>query len=69
MARSKYLSIFLQNPLDDMSFVLVNQNYVWSSGRDSGMHLYLKIPENFICLILCDGFWFVNIPFGFMAKF
>ena len=31
--------------------------------------LYLKIPENFMHLILLDGFWFVHIPFGSMVKF
>ena len=31
--------------------------------------LYLKIPENFMRLILLERFWFVHIPFGRMVKF
>ena len=34
---------------------------VWSSGWDQMIHLYRKIPENFMYLIFSDGFWFVNI--------
>ena len=30
--------------------------------------LYLKIQENFMCLILQERFWFVYIPFGSMVK-
>ena len=31
--------------------------------------LYRKIPENYVRLILQDGFWFVYKPFGSMVKF
>ena len=42
-----------------------------SHPRSPGLFLtsYLKIPENFVCLILQDGFWFVHVPFGSMIKF
>ena len=33
------------------------------------MCLYLKITENFMRLILYNGFWFVRISFGYMVKF
>ena len=42
---------------------------VWSSGQDHMICLYLKIPENFVCLILQVRFLFVVIPFGFTIKF
>ena len=29
----------------------INQHYVWSFGRDYGISVYLKIPENFVRLI------------------
>ena len=32
------------------------------------IHLYLKIPENFVHLILQDGFWVMYIPFVCMVK-
>ena len=31
--------------------------------------LHLKTPENFMSLILQDGFLFVHVPFGSMFKF
>ena len=31
--------------------------------------LYLKIPVNFVCLLLLDGFWIVHIPLVLMVKF
>ena len=31
--------------------------------------MYLEIPENLMCLLLKDRFWFVHIPFGSMIKF
>ena len=33
------------------------------------IRLYLKIPENYVHLILQDGFWFVLIPFDSKVKF
>ena len=33
------------------------------------IHLYLKISEKLVRLILQDGFWFVLLPFVRMAKF
>ena len=50
-------------------FVLVNYHQIWSSVWNLEFCLHLKIPENFLRLILQDGFWFVYIPFGSMVKF
>ena len=36
--------------------------------RNLVIRLYLKIQENFIRLILKDGFWLVHIPFSSMIK-
>ena len=42
--------------------------YVWSSVRDSVICLYHKILENFVQLILKDGFWVLHIPFVCIVK-
>ena len=47
----------------------VNYHLVWSPGRDQVIRLCLKIPENFMPLILEDRFRFVHIPYGSMVKF
>ena len=45
-------------------FVLVVDYYkIWSFGRDLVIHLHLKIPEDFVRIILRDRFWVVDIPF------
>ena len=50
--------------------VVVVDNYkVWWSGQDKVIHLYLKIPEKFMRLILQDGFLVVHIPFICMVEF
>ena len=36
---------------------------VWSSGRYEVIHLYLKIPEEFVRLILRQRFWIWHMPF------
>ena len=41
---------------------------VWSSGRDKVIHLHLKIPEEFVRLILQDRFCVVHIPFVRIVK-
>ena len=73
-ARSKYLSIF------SLSFIFIlgsagmaksNRRQVLFfrfSNRDLVIHLYVKIPENFLRLIFLDRFWFVHIPFRSMVK-
>ena len=33
------------------------------------IRLYVKIPEEFMCLILQDSCWVVHIPFDRMVKF
>ena len=50
-------------------FFFVNYYLVWSSDLDKGICLYLKIPVNFMRLILQDGLWFGRIPFGGIVKF
>ena len=47
---------------------LVDYFKVWSSGRDWAILLYLKIPEEFVHLILQDRCWVVHIPFVRMVK-
>ena len=44
-------------------------DYVWSSGRNEVICLYLRIPVNFVHLILPDGFWVVHILFVPVVKF
>ena len=50
-------------------FFFVDYYKVWSSVRDLVIRLYLKIPENFMSLILQDRCWVVYIPFQFLAQF
>ena len=76
LARSKYLSIFSLSSIFILCsagtaspFFLINQQKVRSSDRNWMIHLYHKIPESFMGLILSDGFWFVLIPFGYMINF
>ena len=58
-----------QSPqLSKFSF-LVDYHKVWSSGRDYVIRLYLKIPEQFVRIILQDRFWVVHRPFVSMVKF
>ena len=38
-------------------------------GLLTGIHLYVKIAENFVCLILQDRFWFVYLPIGSTIRF
>ena len=42
----------------------------WSGhlAGDEVIWLYLKIPENLMCLIFLDKLWIVSIPFGIMVK-
>ena len=39
------------------------------NGLEQVIHLYLKISENFVHLILQNEFQFMHIPFGSLAKF
>ena len=50
-------------------FFFVDYHFVWSSGRDWMIRLYLKIPENFVRLIFKDGFWVLHMPFVCVVKF
>ena len=43
--------------------------YFNSSGRYLIIPLYLKVPENFMCFISLNRFWFVPMPFVSMSKF
>ena len=49
-------------------FFIINYHFR-SSDRDEVIRLYLKIPENFVCLFLEDEFWLMHIPFQFLAQF
>ena len=57
------------------SFLLVNQNYVWSSSLDWVIYLYLDVPDNSKCFFCEDDFWFVQIisiskeKFQFLSQF
>ena len=76
-ARSRYLSLFSLS----FNFTLcsawtaksTNRQIlfyeVWSTGWDQMICLYLKIPNNFVCLIIQEGFWIVHIPLVRMVKF
>ena len=50
------------------SSLFVDYYKIWSSGRDLVIRLYLKIPEEFVCLILQDRFWVVSIRFVRVVK-
>ena len=56
-------------------FFFVDYYKVWSSVRDLVIRFYLKIPNEFVCLILQDRCWVVHIPFvrkvksRFLARF
>ena len=81
LARTRYLSLFslsssfsLQSTGMAKSTIpqilsFVDYYEVWSSGRDYMIRLYLKIPENFVRLILQDRFCVFHIPFVCMFKF
>ena len=49
-------------------FFSVDYHKTRSSCRHEGICLYLKIPENFMSLILRDILWFMYMPFGSMVK-
>ena len=80
LARSKYLLLFsnsfnitLWSTGTAKSTILLVRFYVdyymiWSSGWDLVIRLYLKIPEEFVYVILQDRFWMVHIPFVRIVK-
>ena len=81
LARSRYLSLFSHSfnftlwPAGTAKFTILQVLYffvyyykVWSSGRDKAIRLYVKIPEEFECVILQDRFWVVLIRFIRMVK-
>ena len=45
---------------DRLIFLLINKK---SSGLDSVMRSYLTIIDHYICFILFDKFWFLNVLF------
>ena len=82
LARSRYLSLFshsvsfilwsagdskVDNFADSLFFV--DYYKIWSSGRDQVIRLYIKVPQEFVCIILQDRFWVVHISFVGMVKF
>ena len=83
LARSKNLSIFFtlfcyyfvvhwNDKIHETSssfFFIITSTISISSDLDVVIRLFLKVPENFICLILLNGFSLVHIPFGRMVKF
>ena len=82
LENSKYFSLFLfflfilfdplgrQSPLFGRFFFFFQLLlYIWSSTRDKMICLYLKIPDNFLRLIIRYGFWFWHVPFFFWVKF
>ena len=81
LLRSRYLSFFsfsfsftlwsagtAKFTIYQVLFVFADYYKVWSSGRDYGIRLYHKIPEELVRRILQDRFWIVHIPFVCMAK-
>ena len=80
-ARSSYLSFFSLSFRLTLSsagtakstilkgfFFLVDYHKVLLSGRDLVIRLNLKIPKEFVSLILQDRFWVVHISFVRMVK-
>ena len=53
------------------SIATPGQSEPGSNGNDRSLviHLYLKIPDNFLGLILKEWFWFLHIPFGCIVQF
>ena len=49
----------VQNPVSSHFFA--DYNKVWSSGRYLVIRLYLKMPEDFVRVILQNRFWVVHI--------
>ena len=61
----------LHNPSSSLFFFFfffVDYYKVSSSGRDKVICLYLKIPEEFVRLVLQNIFWVMHIPFVRMVK-
>ena len=82
LARSRYLSLFshsssfiLQSTETAKSIILqiffffVDYYKVWSSSRDQVIRLYIKVPQEFVCVIFQEKCWVVHIPFVGMVKF
>ena len=78
LARSKTLSFFSlsfnftlwasKSAIMQIIF-FVDYYKICTSGRDYVIRLYLRIPEELVCLILLDRFWVAHIPFACMIKF
>ena len=80
LARSRYLSFFSVIQFYSLvsrdskvhnfasSLLFVDYYKVWSSGRDQVIRLYVKVPQEFTCVIFSDRFWVVHIPFVRLVK-
>ena len=66
LASSKYLSLFYFLWFSLSNLIIIK---VGSSAQDLVICLCLRIPENFMDLIVYDGFWFVHISFSSMVRF
>ena len=76
-ARSRYLSFFsltfnfilwsagtAKSTILQVLFFSFDYYKVWSSGWDYMIRLYVKIPEEFVGVILQDSYWVVHISSG-----
>ena len=52
----------VHNSASSLFFFFVDYK-IWPSGWDLMIHLYHKIQEEFVRLILSDRFWVVHMPF------
>ena len=82
LGRSRYLSSFfslsfnfnlwlvgtVKSTIRQVLFFCVDYYRVWSSGRDLVIRFFVKILEEFLCLIFKDIFCVVLIPFVRMVK-
>ena len=82
LARSKLLSFFslsfsfiswsagtAKSTILQVLFFFVDYYKVWSSGWYQVIRVYVKVPEEFMCVIFLDKCWVVHIPFVCMVKF
>ena len=82
LAKSRHLSFFLVSfhfilwstgtaipQFWYFSFFFFDYYKIWLSGWDLVIRLNVKIPVEFVCVILQGGCWVVHIPFVHMFKF
>ena len=56
-----YSVVSLESKIPNSTILFFVDYKFWRSGRDLLIRLFLKIPEEFACLILLDSCWVVHI--------